>query len=129
MEFTSIRNEGHGNNTQKDYCAKNQHDALAKFEDDCLKNNTNWAHLFDDETGTIIASFTKKDMLITKTINLGSEVVITKQICGHTFEIGEIVKVIDVKRDDDICIDLYECQNQYGQTNFVDVSEMELVKV
>ena len=53
---------GMSTNFQRDY-AGGRHDCIAQFEDYCTRNDLAWAHLFDEKTGGIIATYTPESGL------------------------------------------------------------------
>ncbi len=53
--FTSISNEGR-NNYQRDY-AGHVGICVEYFGDECVRNGVKWAHLFEESTGKMVASF------------------------------------------------------------------------
>jgi len=63
MTHTSI-NHCKNSNFQIDH-GGTQHDAIASFEDWCIKNDVIWAHLLDEQTGRQVATFNNVQWLST----------------------------------------------------------------
>lgn len=62
MRATSINNLGVGKNYQIDHSSLADN-CVASFQSWCVNHGAEWAHLFNEKTGVMIATYTKADGL------------------------------------------------------------------